>query len=322
MSKPQDFGVKNKSILITGGAGFIGSHLAERLIGHNEITVFDNFTRNALKLTNLGKNKKLKVIRGDILNFSACLRACQQADLVIHCAGVAGIYSVGVNPLKTLEVNLLGTNNILRAAIRSKVRHFIEFSTSEVYGAEHYRACENSFLQIGPPGTSRWIYALSKLASEHLSIAHFLRGEIPVTVVRPFNVYGPRQVGEGAIRNIILRALKNQPITIFNDGNQIRSWCHIQDFTDCILRIIGRKKTFGQVFNIGNPMATCTIHSLALQIIEITGSRSRIEFRPHPGPEIDLRVPSTNKAEKLLGYRPSILLKEGLTQTCCWYREN
>lgn len=314
--------IKNKKILITGGAGFIGTHLAEQLFKNNEITILDNFLRNALKYTDLKENKNIKVIQGDVLDYKTCLRACSQSDFVIHCAGVAGIYSVGVNPLKTLEVNLFGTNNILRAAIQSQVRHFIEFSTSEVYGAEHYRASENSFLQIGPPGAARWIYALSKLCSEHLSIAHFLRGEIPVTVVRPFNVYGPRQVGDGAIRNIVLRALENKPITVFNDGNQIRSWCHIQDFLDGILRIVGQRKAFGQVFNIGNPMATCTIHSLALHILEITGSRSRIDFRPHPGPEIDLRVPSINKAEKLLGYRPRILLKQGLVQTCRWYQEN
>ena len=175
---------------------------------------------------------------------------------------------------------------------------------------------------IGPIGESRWIYAASKLASEHLSYAHYKEDGLPLTIVRPFNVYGPRQVGDGAIRGMVLQALQHAPITLYNDGTQIRAWCYVDDFVDGVLRCAERPEAVGQVFNLGNPQGTVTNFELANMIIRLTGSKSDIVFRPHPGPEVDLRVPSIEKAMTRLGYQPTISLEAGISRTIPWYAEH
>jgi nucleoside-diphosphate-sugar epimerase len=166
------------------------------------------------------------------------------------------------------------------------------------------------------------VYAASKLASEHLSYAHFREDQLPLTIVRPFNVYGPRQVGDGAIRGMTLQALKHLPITLYNDGTQIRSWCFVSDFVDGVLRCCENPAAVGNAFNIGNPQGTATNFELANLIIRLTNSKSEIVFKPHPGPEVDLRVPSIEKAMSLLDYRPTVSLESGVSQAIAWYREH
>ena len=175
---------------------------------------------------------------------------------------------------------------------------------------------------IGPIGESRWVYAASKLASEHLSYAHFKEDGLPLAIVRPFNVYGPRQVGDGAIRGIILQAIRNLPVTLYNDGTQIRSWCYVDDFVEGVLRCAEKPEAVGHAFNIGNPQGTATNFELANLIIRLTNSKSEIVFKPHPGPEVDLRVPSIEKAMTLLGYKPTVSLESGVAQAIEWYRDN
>ncbi|HET9705214.1 MAG TPA: NAD-dependent epimerase/dehydratase family protein [Vicinamibacterales bacterium] len=311
-----------KRILITGGAGFIGSHLVERLVDANDIVVFDNLHRNALQFAHLEGHPRLRFIKGDVLDFAATRQAVDGCHIVIHCAAIAGVYTVDRSAVRTMEVNMLGTHQVVKAAIEVGVERFVEFSTSEVYGPFIHKGREEDPTTIGPIGESRWVYAASKLASEHLSYAHYREDKLPLAIVRPFNVYGPRQVGDGAIRGITVQALQNLPITLYNDGTQIRSWCYIDDFVDGVLRCAERPEAVGQAFNLGNPQGTATNFELAKMIIRLTDSKSDIVFKPHPGPEVDLRVPSIEKAASLLGYKPTVSLEAGITKTIPFYREN
>jgi nucleoside-diphosphate-sugar epimerase len=308
-----------KRILITGGAGFIGSHLVERLIEHNEIVVFDNLHRNALQFAHLDGHKHLHFIKGDVLDYDAVRRAVDGCQIVIHCAAIAGVYTVDRSAIRTMEVNLLGTNQVVKAAIDVRVERFVEFSTSEVYGPFIHKGKEDDLSTIGPVGENRWVYAASKLASEHLSFAHYKEDHLPLVIVRPFNVYGPRQVGDGAIRGMSLQALQGLPITIYNDGTQIRAWCFVTDFVDGVLRCAERNEAVGHAFNLGNPQGTVTNFELANMILRLSNSKSQIIFKPHPGPEVDLRVPSIEKAISLLDYRPTVSLESGVRQSIEWY---
>ena len=312
----------NKRIFITGGAGFIGSHLVSALVEHNQVVVYDNLHRNALQFAHLEGHKNLTFVKGDVLDYDATRQAMDGCAIVIHCAAIAGVYTVDKSAVRTMEVNLLGTHRVVRAALDIGVERFVEFSTSEVYGAFIHKGKEDDFTPIGPIGESRWVYAASKLASEHMSYAHYREENLPLAIIRPFNVYGPRQVGDGAIRGMTLQALKNLPITLYNDGTQIRSWCFVSDFVDGVLRAAENPAAVGHAFNIGNPQGTATNFELAHLIIRLTNSSSEIVFKPHPGPEVDLRVPSIEKAMSLLGYRPTVSLETGVAKAIEWYREN
>jgi nucleoside-diphosphate-sugar epimerase len=309
-------------VCITGGAGFIGSHLAARLVVDNQVVVYDNLHRNAIQFAHLDGHKNLTFIKGDVMDPAATRQAVAGCQVVIHCAAIAGVYSVDRNAVTTIEVNMLGTNNVVRAALASGVQRFVEFSTSEVYGPFIHKGKEDDLTTIGPVGENRWVYAASKLASEHLSFAHYKEDGLPLTIVRPFNVYGPRQVGDGAVRGMVLQALQHAPITLYNDGTQIRAWCYVDDFVDGVLRCAERPEAVGQAFNLGNPQGTITNFELAHMIIRLANSRSDIVFKPHPGPEVDLRVPSIEKAQTLLGYQPKVSLEAGIARTIPWYAEH
>jgi len=314
--------LKRKRVCITGGAGFIGSHLAERLLDDNEVVVYDNLHRNAIQFAHLDNHPNLTFIKGDVMDADATRRAIHGCHIVIHCAAIAGVYSVDRNAVTTMEVNMLGTNQVVRAALAARVERFVEFSTSEVYGPFIHKGKEDDLTTIGPVGENRWVYAASKLASEHLSFAHYKEDGLPLVIVRPFNVYGPRQVGDGAIRGMILQALQNAEITLYNDGTQIRAWCYIDDFVDGILRCTEVPEAIGHAFNVGNPQGTVTNFELANMIIRLTNSKSGVVFKPHPGPEVDLRVPSIEKAQTMLGYKPTTSLETGIRQTIPWYQEH
>jgi nucleoside-diphosphate-sugar epimerase len=314
--------ITGKRILITGGAGFIGSHLVERLLDGNEVVVFDNLHRNALQFAHLDGHPRLRFLKGDVLDPVATREAVEGCQIVVHCAAIAGVYTVDRSAIRTMEVNLLGTNTVVKAAIAARVERFVEFSTSEVYGPFIHKGKEDDLSTIGPVGENRWVYAASKLASEHLSFAHYKEDHLPLVVVRPFNVYGPRQVGDGAVRGMVIQALQDKPITIYNDGTQIRAWCFINDFADGVLRCAERPEAIGHAFNLGNPQGTVTNFELANMIIRLANSTSPIVFKPHPGPEVDLRVPSIEKATSLLGYRPQVSLESGVRQSIAWYKNH
>lgn len=314
--------ITGKRILITGGAGFIASHIIERLIDSNEITVFDNLQRNAIKYTSMLSHKNLRFMQGDVLDASAVADAMMGASVVIHCAAIAGIYSVGKRPTMTIKVNLIGTLNTLEAAVKNNVELFIDFSTSEVYGPHVYKGTETDPTTQGPVGERRWTYAVSKLAAEHLSHSYCEEFGLPVITVRPFNVYGPRQIGEGAIREMVLSALKGTPITLYGGGTQIRAWCYVDDFVDGIMLCLEKPEAKGKVFNLGNPLGTAANINLANAIIRLAKSRSTIVHKPHPGPEVEIRVPSIDRAQIILGYEPKIDLEAGIVRAIEWYASN
>lgn len=309
-------------IFITGGAGFIASHLVERLLDQHDITIYDNLHRNALQFTSFANHPRLKFIQGDVLDLSALTLAMAGATVCVHAAAIAGIYSVGKSASLTMKVNFLGAYNALEAAVRNGVRRFVDFSTSEVYGPFVYRGKESDMTTLGKVGEKRWIYAVSKLASEHYSHAFGEENGIDVNSVRPFNVYGPRQIGEGAIQQMVNRALRGEEITVFNDGTQIRSWCYVTDFVDALSTVVLKEDIRGQVFNIGNPQATVTVLGLAETVIRMTRSKSRIVFKPHPGPEVEMRVPDIDRAKALLAFQPKVGLEDGLERSIAWYREH
>jgi UDP-glucose 4-epimerase len=312
--------LRGRRIFITGGAGFIGSHLVERLVEHNTLVVYDNFDRNALRFSDVRSHPNLTVIEGDVLDAARLHEAMKGADLCIHSAAIAGIYTVGQSVTRTLNVNLLGTMNALEAAAGNGVARVVEFSTSEVYGPFVYRGKETDHVSMGPPGEKRWVYAASKLAGEFYSNAFARDRGLRVVTVRPFNIYGPRQVGEGAIQQMVHRALAGEDLVVYNDGTQVRSWCFISDFVDATLRALVSDLPGHVTFNIGNPQATITVFGLAEAILRHTGSRSRIVHKPHPGPEVEMRVPDVGAASAQLGFTPRVGLEEGLRRTIDWYR--
>lgn len=312
--------IKGKRIFITGGAGFIASHLIERLINENQVVIYDNLHRNAFQYTGLNKHPNLKFIKGDVLDREGLTIAMRGADICVHAAAIAGIYSVGENATLTMKVNFIGTYHSLEASVKNSVKRFLDFSTSEVYGPFVYRGKETDSTTLGPIGEKRWVYAVSKLAGEHFAHTYEEEYGLEVVTVRPFNVYGPRQVGEGAIQQMINRALKNENIIVYNEGNQIRSWCYITDFIDALCNSIFMEQSKSQVFNIGNPQATITVLGLAEKIIKMTNTKSKIVFRNHPGPEVEMRVPDISKACSLLDFKPKVNLEDGLRKSIDWYK--
>lgn len=312
----------NKKILLTGGAGFIGTKLVARLVDQNEITIYDNLSRNSLQSTDLAENRNVKVISADILDYEKLRKAVKGQQVIIHLAGVAGIDTVLRSPVKTFRVNLLGTANICEAARESGTcERLIDFSTSEVFGQVAFRSFETQPTTIGAVGEPRWNYAVSKLAGEHLVHAYYREFGLPTISVRPFNIYGPGQVGEGALQKFVIAALKNVPLTIFGDGSQIRSWCYVDDFVNGLLLCLENPAAIGQVFNIGNPQASVTILNLAETILSLTETKSYIEFVSRPGADVELRIPNIEKAKQILGFIPTINLSEGILRTIEWYRK-
>ena len=312
--------IKGARIVITGGAGFIASHIIDRLVEANTIVVYDNLKRNALQYSPSHGHRNLTLVQGDVLDAAALDKALAGADICVHAAAIAGIYSVGDSMTRTMKVNLIGVYNALESSVKHKVGRFVDFSTSEIYGPYSYRSTEADVAKVGPASEKRWIYAISKLAGEHFAHAYGADFGLAVTTVRPFNVYGPRQVGEGAVQQMAGRALANQEITVYNDGSQIRSWCFVDDFADAFVAAMESKTAAGEVFNIGNPQATTTVLGLAQTLIRLTGSKSKIAFKPHPGPEVEIRMPDIAKARRVLGFDPKVGLDEGLRRAIDWYR--
>jgi UDP-glucose 4-epimerase len=315
--------IKGRKIFVTGGAGFIGSTLASRLCQDNELVLFDNLARNTIQYTNLLENKNISLIEGDILNYSAVEDAMKGCDTVVHAAAIAGIDTVTKFPVTTMEVNMVGTSNVLRAAVTNGVKNrVLEFSTSEIFGSMAYRVTEANNSIAGSVGESRWVYAVSKLAGEHLAHAYYKQFGLPTVTVRPFNVYGPGQTGEGAIQIFIRRALNGEDIYIYGDGTQIRAWCYVDDMVDGLLKALEHEKAIGESFNIGNARAVTTIYGLAEIVCRVLQSDSKIIFKDPLSADIELRIPETRKADELIGFKAQVDLEEGILKTAQWYKNN
>ena len=315
--------ISGARVMITGGAGFIGSHLAERLVADNEVVVYDNFRRDALSRSSVAGNARVTVVRGDVLDGAALAQAMAGCDHVVHMASIAGVDTVLRNPVATMRIAMLGTDNTLAAARDSgRVKRFIDFSTSEVFGRYAYQVTEFDSTTLGAVGEARWTYAVAKLATEHLAMNYHKEFGLPACSIRPFNVYGPRQVGEGAVHHFIRRALGGEPLIVHNDGSQIRAWCYIDDIVDAILLALEREEAVGHAFNIGNPRSTVTIYNLAREIVRLSSSGSPIQFIAWPNADVEIRVPAVAKARELLGFAAKVDLEEGLLRTIQWYRRH
>ena len=313
--------IKNKRIFITGGAGFIANTLIRHYIDNNKIVVYDNFHRDTLSSSQVANHPNITVVKGDVLDFDNMTKAMAGADVVIHAAGIAGIDTVIKDPVRTMRVNMIGTSNALEAARINNVKdRFIDFSTSEVFGSMAFRSSEGDTTVVGSAGEARWTYAVSKLAGEHLAHAYFNQYKLPVVTVRPFNVYGPGQTGEGAIQIFIKRALKNEDIKIDGDGNQIRAWCYVDDFVDCLVRCVEDPKAVGESFNLGNARAVITILGLAQTVCRVLKSDSKIVFEAPLSADIAIRIPSVEKTKELLGFKAKVDLEEGVMKTAEWMK--
>jgi nucleoside-diphosphate-sugar epimerase len=313
--------ISGKRVLITGGAGFIGSTMAGRLAHENEVIIFDNLHRNALKSTSLASHPNVTLVVGDVMDYASLEAAAEGCNHFIHMASIAGVDTVMKNPVLTMKVAMLGTHNALEVANKlDSIERFVDFSTSEVFGRFAYRVTEGDATQLGAVGEARWTYAVAKLATEHLALNYQRQYGLPCLSVRPFNIYGPGQVGTGAVHHFIVRAIKGEDITIHNDGSQIRAWCYIDDIIDGVLSALATDAAVGHVFNIGDPRSTLTIQHLAKEIVRLSGSTSQLKYVDWNFPDVDLRIPNIDKAKALLGFKPKVGLEEGLMKTIAWYR--
>jgi len=313
--------LKNQRIFITGGAGFIGSLLVGQLVEKNKIVVYDNLTRNSLKDKPYRNHPNLEVVVGDILDLGRLMRNMAGARYVIHCAAVAGVDAVIKHPIKTMKVNLLGSANVFRTAAELHTcKRVICFSTSEVFGQYTFLDDESDTIRLKQAGEARWTYAISKLVEEHFAMAYFIENKLPIVILRPFNIYGPGQVGEGALRTFVQQAIQNKPITIHGDGTQIRAWCYVNDLIDAVMLALEHRKAVGETFNIGNNKAVETIHGLANTVIRVLDSKSEIKFVKKKFPDILLRIPAVRKAKKLLNFEAKVSLEEGIKRTAEYYR--
>jgi UDP-glucose 4-epimerase len=315
--------LEGKRIFITGGAGFIGTTLARELVERNAVVAFDNLHRDALAGTELADHPNYELIQGDVLDADALRAAAHGATHFVHCAAIAGVDTVLASPVRTMRVNVIGTYNALEAALATldTLDRFIDFSTSEVFGTHAFRVEEGQVSTIGSVGEARWTYAVSKLAGEHMAHAYREEHGIPVVTVRPFNVFGPGQIGGGAIRAFIEAALAGRDLTIHGDGSQIRAWCYVDDMVDALMLCLERDEAVGQTFNVGNARSAVTIYDLAQRIKRLTDAPGEIVFQPLHYADVELRIPNVEKAREELGFEAKVDLDDGLARTIAWYRE-
>ena len=314
--------LEGAKIFITGGAGFIGSTLAQRLVDKNEITIYDNYARDSISRTGLADHPHITIVKGDVTDEPAVAAAMQGHTHVVHCAAIAGIDTVIKSPVTTMRVNALGSASVLAAAnTLSDCQRVVCFSTSEVFGQRAFRSAEGDATVMGTVGEARWTYAVSKLAEEHLAMAYHTEFKLPVAVVRPFNVYGPGQVGEGAMRIFIEKAIKNEEIQIHGNGTQIRAWCYVDDMVRGVLLALEHPNAVGESFNIGNERAVTTIYGLANTVIRVLDSRSKVTFVRKDYVDVELRIPSVEKSRELLGFEATVDLDEGIARTAASLRD-
>jgi UDP-glucose 4-epimerase len=300
-------------ILITGGAGFIGSHLCERLVtdGH-EVTVIDNFsTGRASNLAGLNGAEGFNLVEGSILDINVLTPLIEAADYVFHLAAAVGVFNIVNNPLASLLTNIRGTENVLEAAYGTKTPVFIT-SSSEVYGKNISDSLKESDDRIlGSPVTLRWSYSEAKAIDESLAYAYFIEKQLDTRIVRFFNTVGPRQLGAYGmvVPRFVKAALSNEPIGIYGDGNQTRCFAHVFDVIDAVVAIAFAENTVGKVINIGSDYEI-SINDLAKKIIDETGSKSEIVYIPYAEAygggfeDMERRVPNIDLIDQLVGWKP------------------
>ena len=303
--------------LITGGAGFIGSHLAEKLITRgDEVVIFDNLsTGSAINLS--GIQKKATFQEGDILDKAEIQKLVSESDYVVHLAAALGVFNIVNKPLESLKTNLQGSEIVLEACDKYRKPVLIS-STSEIYGKnDKVPLNEEDDRIIGHPLKSRWSYSEAKAVDESLAYFYYLENKLPIRIVRFFNTVGPRQVGHYGmvVPRFVSAALRNEPLCVYGSGDQIRCFCHVDDAVRALLLVMDSAKAIGEVFNVGNNQQI-SILELAKKVIEITGSTSAIEkiaydeAYPAGFEDMQRRVPDISKIKQVLGWVPEINLDQ------------
>jgi UDP-glucose 4-epimerase len=305
--------------LITGGAGFIGSHLAERLLERgDQVLLMDNLSTGSMEnIRHLKKYDRMHYFLEPLENRQLLAELVDEADIVFHLAAAVGVKLIVESPVRTIETNVNGTQMVLEAACRKRKLVFAA-STSEVYGKNtNVPFHEDADLVLGPTTKGRWSYAASKALDEFLALSYWKEKRLPVVIARLFNTVGPRQTGRYGmvLPNFVRQALEGAPITVYGSGEQSRCFCDVRDAVEALLRLVATDKAVGEVVNVGKDDEV-SIESLALLVKERTGSSSAIEHIPYdqayePGFEdMFRRVPCLDKLEQLTGFRPTAKLPE------------
>lgn len=317
-------------VLITGGAGFIGSHLAEEYLSRgDEVYVIDDLSTGSLEnIRHLEHNEKFNCVIENIMNHDKMLELIGTCDVVIHLAAAVGVKYVIENPLTSVETNIKGTEIVLELANKFRKKVLIA-STSEVYGKHtHAPLKETDNVIYGPPTTGRWSYAASKLLDEFMSLAYWKTKKLPVIIVRFFNTVGPRQTGRYGmvIPRFVQQALRNEPITVFGDGRQTRTFTYVKDVVKGVVTLVEKKDAVGEVINIGG-REEIAVDDLAKRVKGLTGSRSEIKYIPYEEAyekdfeDMQRRVPDLSKIERLIGFNPETGLDEMLMKIIEYFKQ-
>ena len=316
--------------LITGGAGFIGSHLSDSLLdsGH-EVLVLDNLSTGSIdNIAHLKGREGFEYFIDTVNNEPLLAELIDRSDVVFHLAAAVGVKLIVEQPVYTIETNVHGTEVVLKHANKKK-KLVVIASTSEVYGkSEDVPFREDSDLVMGPTPKHRWAYACSKAIDEFLALAYWKERKLPVIIVRFFNTVGPRQTGTYGmvIPNFVRQALAGEAITVFGDGKQTRSFSHVADIVGALLKLVAEPRAVGQVINIGNTQEV-SIRALAERVRDLTGSQSPIKLVPYDEAyesgfeDMPRRVPDLTRIEGLIGYRPRYSLDDILTQVIEYFRK-
>ena len=315
--------------LITGGAGFIGSHLCEALLtsGH-QVLLLDNLSTGSMdNIAHLKGRPGFEYFIDSVENEGLLAELIDRSEVVFHFAAAVGVKLIVEQPVYTIETNVHGTEVVLKHANKKK-KLVVIASTSEVYGkSEQVPFREDSDLVLGPTPKHRWAYACSKAIDEFLALAYWKERKLPVIIVRFFNTVGPRQTGQYGmvIPNFVRQALAGEPITVFGDGTQSRSFTHVADVVNALTKLVAEPKAIGQVINIGN-IEEVTIRHLAERVRDLSGSTSSIKLVPYDQAyesgfeDMPRRVPDLSKAEKMIGYKPRHTLDDILLQVIDYFR--
>ncbi len=316
--------------LITGGAGFIGSHLTDILLNNGDSVViiddlstgrFENFVHNE-------KNKNFSYYIDTIMNRDLMGKLIRSSDRIFHLAAAVGVQFIVKNPLKTLEINIKGTETVLELANKYKKKVLIT-STSEVYGkSESLPFSEDDDRVLGSTSTARWSYSTSKAVDEYLALAYYREKGLPIVITRLFNTCGPRQTGEYGmvVPQFVKMALMGQTVTIFGDGKQTRCFCDVRDVVGALLKLMEETRAEGSVFNVGND-EEISIEDLAQEIITMTNSTSSVEYIPYEKAyekgfeDMRKRMPDLSRINKLIGYKPKYSTKDMLRGVIEFYKQ-
>jgi nucleoside-diphosphate-sugar epimerase len=317
-------------VLITGGAGFVGSHLSEALLERgDEVFILDNLSTGSIEnVVHLKGNPRFHYTIDTVSNEPVLAELIDRCDIVVHLAAAVGVKLIVEQPVHTIETNVHGTEVVLKHANKKKKLVLIA-STSEVYGkSTEVPFREDADLVLGPTAKHRWAYACSKMIDEFLALAYWKERKLPVIVVRLFNTVGPRQTGQYGmvIPNFVRQALAGQPITVFGDGTQSRSFTYVGDVVKAMVALIDEPRAIGQVFNIGNGKEI-SIRQLAEKVKQLTGSQSEIVLVPYEKAyeagfeDMPRRVPDIGRIQSLVGYQPTVELDETLTRVIEHFRQ-